>query len=166
MEVAQPFGDHPMHLLTEKTIDIQRPAAAVFDYVTNMEKFGEWFPKVVSIESANSLPHGQLGKKYLETVSVPLRGVRKILLEVCEVQGHHFFATQGRLVPLLPRMEISLMETGSHSCQLSWRMFSRSNNPLVRYALVPLARRVMGQRASVGLAALMKVLEQHEPGCG
>lgn len=152
-----------MHLLTQKTIQIQRPVAAVFNYVVNMERFGEWFPGVLSIESANDLPHGQQGKKYLETASVPLRGARKIQLEVHEVRGNHFFATQGRFLPLLPRMEISLDETGTNSCQLTWRMFSRSNSLIVRYLLLPLASRVMDQRAALGVAALKKRLENHEP---
>ncbi len=152
-----------MHLLTEKTIQIQRPVAAVFNYVVNMERFGEWFPGVLSIESANDLPHGQQGKKYLETASVPLRGTRKIQLEVLEVRGHHFFATQGRFLPLLPRMEISLSETGTDSCQLTWRMFSRSDSRIVRYLVLPLASRVMGQRAALGLAALKRRLEDGEP---
>lgn len=152
-----------MHLLTEKTIQIQRPAVAVFDYVSNMEKFGEWFPGVVSIESANDHHHGRQGKKYLETVSMPIRGTRKIGLEVHEVRGHHFFATQGQLLPLLPRMEISLHETGKNSCELSWAMFSRSNSLIVRYTLLPLASHVMGKRAALGVAALKKLLEESGP---
>ena len=67
-----------MHLLTEKTVNINRPALAVFGYVSNMEKFGEWFPGVISIASTDALQRGQQGKEYLETVSVPLRGKRKI----------------------------------------------------------------------------------------
>jgi carbon monoxide dehydrogenase subunit G len=121
-----------MHLLTEKSAHIQRPALAVFGYVSNMEKFGEWFPGVISIASANALDHGQQGKEYLETVSVPFRGTRKVTLQVREVRGQHFFATEGRFAPLMPRMEIELHETETNSCALTWRMFSRSNNLIVR----------------------------------
>ena len=148
-----------MHLLTEKTVHIHRPVLAVFEYVSNMEKFGEWFPGVISIESANTLRHGQQGKQYLETVSVPLKGTRKITLEVREVRGHHFFATEGRFAPLMPRMEIALTETETNSCALTWRMFSRNNNLFVKYIVLPLAGRVMDKRAAVGVAALKKRME-------
>ncbi len=152
-----------MHLLTEKTIHIQRTALDVFEYVANMEKFGEWFPGVIAIESANALQHGQPGKEYLETVSVPLRGTRKITLQVREVRGHNFFATEGRFPPLMPRMEIALAEIGMNSCELTWRIFSRSNSLIVRYTLLPLARRVMDKRAALGVAALKKRLEDGRP---
>ena len=148
-----------MHLLAEKTVYLHRPAREVFAYVSNMEKFGEWFPGVISIESLNTLPHGQLGKEYLETVFVPLRGRQKIKLQVREVRGHQFFATEGRFLPLLPRMEITLDEAVSSSCELTWRIFSRSRNLAVQYFVLPLARRVMDQRATLGVAALKGRLE-------
>lgn len=148
-----------MLLLTEKTVSIRRPASAVFKYVVNMERFGDWFPGVVSIESANHLDHGQEGKEYRETVSVPFRGVRKIMLVVREVRANSFFATEGRFRPLLPRMEIAVNEMSADSCELTWRMFSRNRNPIVRHALVPLARHVMNKRAETGVAALKKKLE-------
>ncbi|MDR7305124.1 SRPBCC family protein [Rhodoferax saidenbachensis] len=152
-----------MHLLTEKTIHIQQPASVVFGYVSNMERFGEWFPGVISIASANALDHGQQGKEYLETVSVPLRGMRKVKMEVREVRGHQLFATEGQFPPLMPRMEIALRETGPNSCELTWRMFSRNTSWTARLTLLPLARRVMDKRATLGVAALKKRLEAGEP---
>ena len=152
-----------MHLLTEKTVDIQRPALAVFAYVTNMENFGEWFPGVIAIRSANALPHGQPGKQYLETVSVPLRGTRKITVEVREVRGQRFFATEGRFPPLMPRMELTLDAKGENACTFTYRVFSRSDSLIARYTLLPLARRVMGQRAAEGVAALKRRLEGGVP---
>lgn len=148
-----------MHLMTEKTVHIERPASAVFAYVTNMERFGEWFPGVVSIESANGLAPDTIGKEYLETVSVPLRGTRKIRLVVREVRHSQFFATEGSFAPLMPRMEISLREAESGACYLTWRMFSRNGSPFVRHALLPLAGRVMCRRAEIGVASLKQRLE-------
>lgn len=152
-----------MHLLTEKTVHIQRPARAVFDYVSNMENFGDWFPGVISIESANAFHHGQPGKQYRETVSVPLRGTRKITVEVREVRGHQFFATEGRFPPLMPCMELTVDETAMSACKFTYRVFSRSDSLIAKYTLIPLARRVMGQRAAVGVAALKQRLEQSQP---
>lgn len=148
-----------MHLLVEETVVLRRSAHKVFGYVSNMEKFGEWFPGVISITSPDSLAHGQPGKTYRETVFVPLKGRRQITLEVREARAPHFFATEGRWLPLLPRMEISLEATAPHTCTLTWRMFSRSRHPGVRFLLVPLARVVMKRRAARGLAALKLRLE-------
>ena len=152
-----------MHLLVERNIEIQKPAAVVFDYVSNMERFGEWFPGVLSIESANTLVHGQVGKEYLETVAVPLRGKRKIKLAVKEVQPNKLFVTEGKFPPLLPRMEIALSEAGAEACTLTWRMFSRNNDRIVRLALLPLARHLLGKRATAGLHKLKRRMEMPEP---
>lgn len=151
-----------MHLLTEKSIQIQRPAQAVFDYVTNMEKFADWFPGVLSIASSNALPHGKVGKTYRETMAVPFGGTRNIEIQVREVRGTQFFATEGKFPPLLPRMEIGLEETGADSCQLTWRMFSRNRSPIARFLLLPLSRRVIDRRAAQGVVALKKRLEADE----
>jgi hypothetical protein len=149
----------PMHLLVEKTVHIQQNALDVFAYVSNMENFGEWFPGVISIKSSNALDHGQPGKQYLETVLVPLRGTQQITLEVREAREGQFFATEGRFPPLLPRMEIELRGADAGSCELRWRMFSRSDNAIVKYTLLPLAKRLMAKRAALGLAALKERME-------
>ena len=67
-----------MHLLAEHTIDISCPVDAAYRYASNLEHFGEWFPGVIAIESANGLAISELGKKYLETVAIPLRGTKKV----------------------------------------------------------------------------------------
>lgn len=154
-----------MHLLVEQSVCIHRPAQSVFEFVSNMEHFGLWFPGVIGIESSNALVHGQVGKEYLETVSVPFRGRQKITLQVREVvqtSGHYLFATEGRFPPLLPRMEISISDVQPTFCQLTCRIFSRNGDPIIRFTLHPLVRRLMGQRARLGLAALK---ERMENGC-
>lgn len=148
-----------MHLLAEESIHIKRPVLDVFTYVANMERFGEWFPGVLSIESSNRAQHGQVGKEYLETVSIPLRGERKIKLVVREAQAGQRFVTEGKLYPLMPRMEVLFSPVGVASCQLTWRMYSRNEGPLVRFALLPLARRVMRKRAAAGVKRLKRTLE-------
>lgn len=85
-----------------------------------MERFGEWFPAVLSIKSIDELPHGSVGKKYLETVSVPMRGERKIELTVKESVEKERFVTEGNFPPLLPRMEIQINETGENLNHMEW----------------------------------------------
>lgn len=148
-----------MHLLTEKTVHIHQNTLDVFAYVSNLENFEEWFPGVISIESSNALEHGHIGKQYRETVLIPLRGTRQITLEVREVREGHFLATESRFPPLMPRMEMELRETGEGSCELTWRMFSRTNNGILKYTLIPLAKRIIRRRAVLGVAALKVRME-------
>lgn len=149
-----------MRLLVENVVTIGRSVDDVFAYVCNMERFGEWFPGVISITSLDGANHGQPGKTYLETVYVPLRGRRQIRVQVRDARAPHFLATEGQFRPLLPRMEIALQTTGAQTCTVTWRMFSRNGSAAVRYLLLPLARRVMRRRAAHGLAALKQRMEQ------
>jgi hypothetical protein len=148
-----------MHLLAESTARIACPVSVAYQYTTNLERFGEWFPGVVAIESANGLPHGESGKEYLETVSVPLRGQRKIRLVVKEAERDASLVTEGAFPPLLPRMHIRFKALTNDSCQVQWQMFSRNEGLLARLTIIPLARGVMRRRAAVGLEALKKKLE-------
>lgn len=149
-----------MHLLVEKTVTVGRSAHEVFAYVSNMERFSEWFPGVVAITSLDALAHGERGKVYLETVRIPLRGRRRITLQVRETRAPHFFATEGQLRPLLPKMEISIDATTQAACTLTWRLFSRNHSRGVRWLLLPLAGFVMRRRAAKGLATLKSQLEE------
>ncbi|MNT86290.1 hypothetical protein D3C72_2265600 [compost metagenome] len=92
-------------------------------------------------------------------MAVPFRGRRQVTLQVREARAPGFFATEGRFLPLLPRMEISLHATAPQSCELTWRMYSRSQSLAVRCLVLPLARRVMQRRAGRGLAALKARME-------
>lgn len=148
-----------MHLLAEQSINIKRPVSDVFAYVTNMERFGDWFPGVLAIESANRHLHAQVGKEYRETVAVPMRGKRQISIVVREAQPNQFFATEGKFPPLLPRMEIEFAPGDGTSCDLTWRMLSRNRGMMFRFTLLPIARRIMGKRAAAGVRQLKRALE-------
>lgn len=141
---------------------IQSSAADAYSLLSNMERFGEWFPAVISITSLNDLPHGETGKKYLETVSIPLRGTRKVEITVKESVVNQRFVTEGRLPPLLPRMEISISEISESEISVRWEMFSRSNSKLVHAMLLPLARKTMQKRADIGAARLKALLENSD----
>lgn len=149
-----------MHLLAEESVRIARPVSTVFDYVKDMERFGEWFPGVLSIVSSNARAHGETGKEYLETVYIPLRGKRKIKLVVREAQANRLFVTEGKLAPLMPRMEISFHSNGDDECRVTWRMFSRNESTLFRWTLLNLAKGVVRKRAAIGLGNLRQRLER------
>jgi hypothetical protein len=148
-----------MYLLAEQTITISRSVEAAYQYTTNMEYFGEWFPGVLSIESANDFPHAKCGKEYLETVSIPLRGKRKIRISVKKAQPNKLFITEGEFPLLMPRMEIAFQASGANSCSVTWRMFSRNNSFLFKITLLPLVKNVMRKRAAIGIKQLKQKLE-------
>ena len=148
-----------MDVLADQTVAIACPVDVAYRFACNLERFGAWFPGVIAIESANQLPHLDVGKQYLETVSIPLRGTRKVGITVKEVEPNRRFVTEGTLVPLLPRMEIHFRATGPVSCEVNWRMLSRNTRWLARRLMVPLARGVMQKRAAAGMAALKRTLE-------
>jgi len=148
-----------VNLITKASVDINQPISVVFDYVSNMERFENWFPEVISIKSANDMMHGDIGKEYFEKVNIPVRGEKRIKITVKEVEDNKRFVTEGSFPPLLPRMEISLTENNLESCTLNYRMYSRNNNPLVRIFLLPIAKIVMSKRATKGVSNLKYKLE-------
>ncbi|MBC7983473.1 MAG: SRPBCC family protein [Candidatus Obscuribacterales bacterium] len=148
-----------MQLLADQTTDVACPVEVAYRYASNLEHFGEWFPGVIAIESTNALEHGTLGKEYLETVSVPLRGQRKVKIMVKEVQLNKLFVTESAFAPLMPRMEILFRASGVRVCQVTWRMFSRNNGFLTRATIIPVARSVMSKRAAIGVTRLKINLE-------
>jgi uncharacterized protein YndB with AHSA1/START domain len=151
-----------MTLLAEAEVHICRPVDVVFGYVIDMERFAEWFPHVMGIESANALSCAQIGKEYLECVKLPLRGVRRIRLTVREVQHEQRFVTEGRLPPLMPRMEVSFAEREGGT-DVMLRMLSRNDRALVRWLLLPWAARVLQRRVGAGVAQLKAKLEGASP---
>ncbi|MDR7307694.1 SRPBCC family protein [Rhodoferax saidenbachensis] len=148
-----------MQLLTEQTTTIARSVDATYLYATNLEHFAEWFPGVLSIESANTLAHAQCGKEYLETMAIPLRGTRKIKISVKDAQSNKVFVTEGDFSPLMPRMEIFFQVTGIDSCSVTWRMSSRNDGWLFKTTLLHVFKRVMQKRAAIGMKRLKRKLE-------
>lgn len=151
-----------MHLLAEQSVEIARPVATVYRDATNLEHFGEWFPAVIAVVSANDLAHATVGKEYRETVEVPGRGRLDVRIVVREARPDAWLATEGDLPPLLPRMEMAFTALTPHSCRLTWRMWSRhpGDDESVRTALWPAASRLLSQRATEGLTRLRQRLER------
>lgn len=149
-----------MILLAKTETKIQSSAQEAYQLLVNMERFGEWFPDVITIKSVNELAHGEVGKTYLETVSIPLIGNRKIKLRVAEAIRNQRIVTEGNLIPILPRMDIFIAELNEHEILVKWSMFSRSPNKLVQLLLLPSVKRLMQQRADIASVRLKQLLEQ------
>ncbi|WP_142386868.1 SRPBCC family protein [Mycobacterium hubeiense] len=99
------------------------------------------------------------GKQYVETVAMPLRGTRSVLIRVVESDPPQRLVTDGDLPLLLPRMEIEFRNIDANSCEVAWRMLSRAENAVVRWTVLPFARLAMGRRARTGLGKLKERLE-------
>lgn len=99
-----------MKIIASVDSRINRPIKDVFEYVSNMENFQQWFQGVNSITSLDETPHGVVGKTYLEAVDVPIKGRQNIKLKVVECIQPTNFVTEGKFPPVLPRMEIELSE--------------------------------------------------------
>lgn len=152
-----------MYLLATSVARIACSPTTAFAYAADLENFQHWFPGVISIAACNELPYAAPGKQYVETVAVPLRGRRGVLIQVIDVDAPHRIVTEGDLPLLLPRMEIEFQETSTGSCEVRWRMFSRNDSVLIRCTLLPLARCVMRRRALTGLHNLKVRLEGSAP---
>lgn len=152
-----------MQLLAEGAITVSCSVDDAYRYATNLENFGQWFPAVIEVASADALPHATPGKEYLETVSVPLRGHRNVRITVTEAIPGGLLVTHGSLRPLLPRMEMLFVAVDADSCRITWRMLSRNRGIAARILIVPLARRVLRARAMTGLDRLRQRLERPVP---
>lgn len=149
-----------MRLIAKTDVKIENSSGKIFSVISNMERFGDWFPHVKSIRSIDDKPHGKIGKKYLEVVSVPIRGDKEIEIVVVDSLVNERFVTEGNFSPLFPRMEIQISEDGPNSTLVRWSMYSRSSSLLVKAFLLPLAVKTMQSRADIAAVNLKNLLEK------
>lgn len=133
-------------LLTETAME------SSFNYLSDMTNFGAWFPEVIRIVEKDSAEIG-VGKTWLEDVKVPGKGIQPVAVSVADYQPSTFFATEGDLDGIQPRMEIRLSIAPSGRTKIDWAFYSRNTNWTFRL-LSPLLRTVMGKRARQGQRAL------------
>ncbi len=150
-----------MYLLAEAGVTIRCSRSKAFEYAANLENFADWFPGVISIVARNELPFAAPGKQYSETVAVPLRGKRTVAIRVVEAVAPQRLVSEGNLPVLLPRMKIEFRDVDADSCEVHWRMWSRNENVMARFGVLPSAGWLMRRRAATGLRRLKWRLEQH-----
>ena len=146
-------------LLAQGSVEIGRPCHEVFAYVSNMENFSAWFPGVASIRAVDTLDHGQVGKRYCETVYLPLGRTATIILAVKEARPGARLMTEGEGF-VLPRMSVDFAAVTATKTRVDWRMDSRNQRWWFRWLVAPLLRRVMRGRAREGLRQLRENLER------
>ena len=146
--------------LVDKILLINSPIANVFEFLSNHENYIRWFPGVIAIESANSLPHGTVGKIYTETIRLPTGRNRLIAIEVVESRSPDLFTTEGTFAPVHPRMEVRLLEKSTEETVMSWRFFSRSQSVIGRFLIRALVKRTLARQSNAGLLRLKNILEE------
>jgi hypothetical protein len=149
-----------MYLLADAAVDIACTDAQAFDYACDLENFAEWFPGVLEIVAHNDVAFAERGREYRETVDVPLRGRRSVVIRVVEADAPNRLVTDGDLSIVMPRMEIHISQSSPQVCTVRWRMLSRNRNILARLLVLSIARIVMTKRASTGLHRLKGRLER------
>lgn len=146
-------------LLTEKTISINSRIDRVFTYVSNMENFTAWFPKVVEIKSDDNLEHGVVGKKYLETLKIPFKRKGEYPIIVKRSDENEIFVTEGDVPPILPRMTVNFYKISENKTMVTWKMESRNDNLLMKSLILPIFGKEMAKRANKGMENLKYLLE-------
>ncbi|OUS38690.1 hypothetical protein A9R01_02985 ['Osedax' symbiont bacterium Rs2_46_30_T18] len=144
--------------LAKTTVAIAAPVGTVFNYVTNMENYIDWFPGVVAIRSANNLAHGIVGKKYLETLSLP-EGDVEMEIKVHRSEINKLFLMQGNLTGLLTQMTVRFTADEKNNCNLSLQYHSRNPELTCTSDMIIALREDLAVRAEQGVTRLKALLE-------
>ena len=146
-------------LLAQGSVEIRRPCHDVFAYVSNLENLSAWFPGVASIRALDTVDHGQVGKRYRETLRLPFGRTGTIDIAVKEVSPGARLTTEGEGF-LMARMSVDFAALARDKTRVDWRMVSRNQRWWFRWLVAPLLRRVMRVRARNGLRQLRENLER------
>lgn len=144
--------------LAKACTTIDTPINKIFQYATNLENYGEWFPGIVAIRSANQSDHATVGKTYLETVNLPT-GTSDILIEVNECIPNQHFLTKGNLTGILPQMTMTFFSKNNNCCLLSLQYHSRNVSLAETGNLIVALKADLSARATTGLHQLKHILE-------
>jgi len=145
--------------LAKASICIAAPIENVFTYVANMENYKNWFPRVTNIKSVNNIPHGVVGKKYIETLSLP-NGEVELEIEVDCSEVNKLFLTKGNLAGILPQMTVKFSVNQDQNCQMDLQYHSRSLDLTPTSDIVIVLKEDLKARANKGMAKLKVIMEQ------
>lgn len=145
--------------LVDETLSIAAPISRVFAFLANHENYVLWFPKVISIISANQLPHGTVGKIYEEAIRLPGGRDKMITITVVESRSPELFVTEGDLAPLHPRMEVHLLAKSDDETSVNWKFYSRSQSMVGRALIRMLIQKPLQRDSKTGLARMKAILE-------
>ncbi|MEO1245625.1 MAG: SRPBCC family protein [Pseudomonadota bacterium] len=129
----------------------------VYQYVVDMENYGNWFPGVIDIHSVDELPPGTIGKRYLERIEFPT-GPGELNIEVKQATANERFVTEGDLPQLLPRMTVDFTDVGDGGCRLLLTYESRHPDVAADRDMVDTLHRDLMMRGEIALLRLQQIL--------
>jgi len=144
--------------LAKTSTTIATPINDVFNYVSNMENYGHWFPGVVAIRSKNNLMHAAVGKTYVETLNLP-DGECELTIEVDQCDTDHLFITKGDLAGVLPQMTVMFSSDEENNCLITLQYHSRNTSLTEKSDIVIALKEDLTVRAEIGIARLKEILE-------
>lgn len=144
--------------LIEKSVLIKTSINQVYDYISNMENYGSWFPGVVKIVEHNNLDHGVVGKQYVETIQLPDGQINHTLEVVHAEKNRKYVTISETLKELLPQMTI-LLTGDSELCHVTWHFVLRNPDLKQDDEFVSALGVDLNQRAETGLANLKSMME-------
>ena len=142
--------------LAQAQVTLSGPLSHFFDFVTNMENYGEWFPGVIAVKSANDLPPSQIGKTYAETLNFP-EGEFSLKLTVVECELNRIFVTQGDLVGLLPQMTMKFIPLDEAQFRFDLSYHSRNDELEKNQEMLHSLKRDIQNRANTAMDKLAEL---------
>jgi len=146
-------------LLTRLTAHVHLPIDSVFTFVANHENYKRWYPGVVSVSAVDDLPHGVVGKTYLETLQMPGGRLQDIQIVTIASAPPHSFVTQGDFAPLLPQMTFELTSAEDGGTNVMWMFHSRHTSHVRRLVARLIFRPILKRQATHAIANLTRLLE-------
>ncbi|PCK29657.1 SRPBCC family protein [Pseudoalteromonas piscicida] len=145
-----------MILLAKKDITLNVDTEKAYSYLTNMENYGDWFPGVSSIASANNLAHSAVGKKYTEHLTLPT-GESTLTIEVTRSEQNTAFYTEGDLHPLYPAMAMTFKRLNKNDTQFTIEYFSRSQEATLNQGMLSSLQNDLSERLDIAETNLQRI---------
>ena len=146
-----------MYDLATGTVVINAPTPRVFNFVSDMLNYKEWFPGVIEIElHPETSDEGGSLKRYAESIQLP-GGNSQILIQVVKFEQDVLFQTQGSLPGISPQMTVTFADLDGQSTLMAIHYGSREKT--LAPELLDSLRNDLSDRCQLGLSRLKASLE-------
>jgi len=148
-----------MDFVAESRVNIDLPLAEVFEYVSDFNNYADWAPGILSMKEVDQIPVDTIGKKYIETLNIPIKGETSIDLVIRHFEKDRLIRFEPALKPLLPRFTLRFTEIGKNMTNVQWLCESRNASPVFKKVLKPVLSKVIQKAGDEQLATLKSLME-------
>jgi reticulon-4-interacting protein 1, mitochondrial len=139
-------------------VEIDRPPAEVFAFVSDLTNYARWFPNIAYMRPVDGAPAG-VGKRYDEVALVPPGDKpEKIQVEIVAFDPGRHFAIHASLAPPLPRFDYTFTALANGGTRFEWLCRTRGRGLIMPIARTVM-RRVLTPRLNGALANLKRIVE-------